>query len=588
MLTVARDLTQISGRRVRLLLAAVVAALVCVGAAAPAGATVTFSSLSLSTTTTQAGASPDVTVNATFASPDGDTPKDATISLPAGLLANPSAVAPCPAQQFQADTCPPSSQIGDGSITGTTLGQTVPMPVAVYLLTPPGAELALIGVVVNFFDSPVASVTAPVDLRASPDVGLDIPITGIPDQIQGVGVQVNALQMTLFGSVNAHAFTRNPTSCATATSLVTITSYGAPSTPVSASASLTPTGCASLAFHPQLTDTATVDSGDNGVTFAASIAQGAPEAATKSVTMTLPSGLAPRLSALSTACTATDLTSCPPIGSATVTTPLLGSPLQGKLVLLAHSGALPTIDAVLPPPFAIILRGTPTLGAGGLTVTFSGIPDVPITQLVVAFSGGPSSLLVAGPNLCSRPGALTGDFIAQSGETAHDSAPLVAGNCSSSGGGGGTGRGGSGGATAKRPTTRPPTARLSFSGLPGRSAQLTLTVAAARNEPDLKVVKIQFPSGLSLEHSKLTRGVIIKLDGHNRVKTVRLVKKTLTVSLGGAGRVAVIVLKNPALVLTRALAKKIRELKVLRVNLIVTVIDAKGRNTRLRVSAATR
>ena len=569
------------------MVAAAIAALVCAGAAAPAGATVTFSSLSLSTSTTQAGASPDVTVNATFASPDGDTPKDATIALPAGLLANPSAVAPCPAQQFQADTCPPSSQVGDGSITATTLGQTVQMPVSVYLLTPQGSALALIGVVVDFFDSPVAMVTAPVDLRTSPDVGLDIPITGIPDQIQGVGVQVDALQITLFGSVNAHAFTRNPTSCATATSSVTITSYGAPFTPVSASAPLAPTGCASLAYHPQLTDTATVDSGDNGVTLAASITQGPTEAATQSVTMTLPSGLAPRLSALNTACAAAELTSCPPIGSASVTTPLLDSPLQGKLVLVAHSGSLPTIDAVFPAPFAIILQGTPTLGAGGLTVRFYGIPDVPITQLVVAFSGGPRSLLLAGPNLCSHPGALAGDFIGQTGATAHDTASLIVGNCSSGEGGGGTGRGGSGSPTAKRPTSRPPTARLSVNGLPGRSAKLTLTVAAGRNEPDLNLVKIQFPSGLSLHHSQLTRGVIIKLDGHTRAKTVRLVKKTLTVSLGGVGRVAVIVFKNPALVITRALATKIREHKALRVNLIVTVIDANGRNTRLRVSAAT-
>lgn len=547
----------------------------------------TFSSLSLSTSSTQAGASPDVTVNATFASPDGDTPKDAMISLPAGLLANPSAATPCAAQQFQADTCPTASQVGDGSITGTTLGQTVQIPVAVYLLTPEGSALALIGVVVNFFDSPVASVTAPVDFRTSPDVGFDIPITGIPDQIQGVDVQVNGLQIRLFGSVDGHGFTRNPTSCATATSSVTITSYGAPSTPVSATGSLTPTGCAALAYHPQLTDTATLDSGDNGVTFAASITQGATEAATQSVTMTVPSGLAPRLSALNAACTATDLTTCPPIGSATVTTPLLGSPLQGKLVLVAHSGSLPTIDATLPPPFAIILRGTPTLGDGGLTVTFSGIPDVPITQLVVAFSGGAGSLLVAGPNLCSHPGALAGDFIAQTGATAHDTAPLVAGNCSSSGGGGGTGRGGSSSATAKRPTTRPPTARLSLSGLPGRSAKLTLTVAAGRNEPDLKLVKVQFPSGLSVQHSKLTRGVSIKLDGHTRAKAIRLAKRTLTVSLGGVGRVAVIALKNPALVLTRALATKIREHKALRINLRVTVTDAKGKNTRMRVSAAT-
>ena len=186
------------------------------------------------------------------------------------------------------------------------------------------------------------------------------------------------------------------------------------------------------------------------------------------------------------------------------------------------------------------------MGAGGLAVRFNGIPDVPITHLVVAFFGGPSALLVAGPNLCSHPGALVGDFVAQSGATAHDTAPLtVVGNCSSGGGGRGTGRGGSGGSTAKSPTAKRPTARLSFSGLSGRSARLTLMVAAGRNEPDLKLVKIRLPSGLSLHDPKLTRGVVVRLDGHARAKTVRLVKGTLTVSLGGDGRVAVITLTRP-------------------------------------------
>ena len=258
-------------------------------------------------------------------------------------------------------------------------------------------------------------------------------------------------------------------------------------------------------------------------------------------------------------------------------------------MLVTHSGSLPTIDAVFPAPFAIILQGTPTLGAGGLTVTFNRLPDVPIAQLVVAFSGGPNSLFVACLNVCAHPGALAADFVAQNGASAHHTAPLtVVGKCSSGGGGTGTSRSGSSGATAKRPTGRPPTARLTFSGLPGGSAQLTLTVAAGRNEPDLKLVKIEFPSGLSVQHSKVTRGVIIKLDGHIRAKTIRLAKRTLTVSLGGAGRVGVIALKHGALVLTRALATKIREHKTVRINLIVTVIDAKGRNTRLRVSAAAR
>ena len=49
---------------------------------------------------------------------------------------------------------------------------TVRLPVSIYLVAPQGAELARIGVIVRFFDFPAASMTAPVDLRTAPTVGL--------------------------------------------------------------------------------------------------------------------------------------------------------------------------------------------------------------------------------------------------------------------------------------------------------------------------------------------------------------------------------------------------------------------------------
>ena len=567
----------------RVLLATV---LVCVVAVAPARATV-IPSLSLSTSTTQAGADPDVTVTATFASRDGDTPKDATIALASGLIANAGAAPRCSAEQFQADACPPSSQIGAGSIVATVLGETLPLPLAVYVLTPQGSELGQIGVVVNFFDSPVDFLTVPVELRTSPDVGLEIPITGIPNQIQGAAVQVNALQITLFGSNSAGAFMRNPTSCTAATSSVTVSSYAAPSTFVSADASFIPTGCGSLRYHPQLAGTATVSAGDTGVAFAASIAQGPTEAATRTVTMRLPSGLVPRLSALAMACTSTDLTACPPVGSATVTTPLSGSPLRGNLILAGHLHSLPTIEAIFPPPFAVLTQATLSVDAGRLAATFNGIPDIPITDLVIAFPGGPSSLLVAGPDLCAHPGVVSGDFTAQNDAIGDDTRPLtVVGSCPSVGeglGGGGVGRGVGRGSTA-----RPPSTHLTLSGLSGRSPRLALSVLAGRNEPGLKVLKIRVPNGLSLHRVKPTSGVTVKLGGHAHIKTVRIANRMLTVSLRDNTRVAGIGLTKPALRVTRSLATRIRRHKLIHLTVLVTVIDTNGRETRLRVIATTR
>ena len=233
-------------------------------------------------------------------------------------------------------------------------------------------------------------------------------------------------------------------------------------------------------------------------------------------------------------------------------------------------------------------------------MTFSGFPDVPITRLAVAFSGGPGSLFVAAPDLCADPGELTGDFVAQSGATRHDTAPLaVVGRCGApgstggkggSGGGGGDGGGGggiTGRGSGRNSAATAPSARLSFSGRSGRSAKLAITVAVGRNEPDLKLVKISLPRGISLYRPKLTEGVLVKLDGHPHARTVHLVRRTLTVSLGDAARTAVVTLTHPALVVSGLLARNIREHAV-RVRVVVTIIDADRTTTTLHLTGATR
>jgi hypothetical protein len=447
------------------LLTTAAAALGCLAVVAPAAlADVNVSSFSISPSTTQAGGNPDVTLDAKFSSSTGDTVKDATVSLAPGLLADPSAPTRCSASDFQNQTCPSSSRIGDGKITGTApaFGTTVKLPIQVYLVAPQGTEIARIGVIADFFDTPAASLTAPVQLRTSPTVGIDIPLTGIPNQVSGTDVRIDELSLRLFGTVNGRAFTRNPTSCSPATTSLTIDSYDVAS-PVGADATFTPTGCNSLTYAPQLTARAAVDQGDDGVEFSATVTQSPGDAATSEVSMTLPAGLSPRLSALGGACSAADLSSCPSIGTATVTTPLLPGSLQGQLVLAAGpAGALPTIDAVFGPPLSLTLVGTPSLAANGLVATFSGLPDVPITSLGVDFAGGANSILTAGSDLCSQPQTLAGDFVAQSGAGAHVAASVtVDGTCptggpvTSGGSSGPTASSGAPGPTGSKGSSRP-------------------------------------------------------------------------------------------------------------------------------------
>ena len=246
--------------------------------AAPAQATLSVSSLSVTPSTTQAGGTtgqpgPDITIAAQFSTPNGDSPRDLTIALAPGLLANPTAVPLCPTASFNAGLCPASSQIGSGYITGTApgFGLTLSLPTDAYLIQPTGSEVARMGLIVYFFGFPVVTQSAPISIRTTPNVGIDIPLTSIPNQLDGIGVIVNALKLTIDGTVNGKTFTRNPTSCSAATTTLTVDSYGAPSTSTTQQSSFTPTGCGTLPYTPKLSGIAAQDTGDDGAAFAATI-----------------------------------------------------------------------------------------------------------------------------------------------------------------------------------------------------------------------------------------------------------------------------------------------------------------------------
>jgi hypothetical protein len=583
---------------------------------ATARAAVTISSFSLTPTTTQAGSDPGITIDAKLSTGDGDTPNALTVSLAPGLLADPNAATICSASDFQAQTCPSSSEIGDGTITGfaPSFGTSLALPVQMYLIQPAGSEVARIGVITDFFDQPAANVSAPVTIRTTPSVGIDIPMTGIPDQIQGVAIQIQEITLDLFATVNGTAFTRNPTSCAPATSTISLETYASPSTPVSASSSFTPTGCASLAYKPQLATAATVDSGDDGVAFAATVTQGPGEAATSSLAVTLPSGLGPRLSAVTSACTATDLTTCPAIGSATVTTPLLSAPVAGRLVLAARSGGgLPLIDAVFPSPLGLTLSGTPSLGGAGLTASFAGIPDVPLTSLAVNFAGGPDSLLTANSALCAGGQAVSGAFTAQSGATASvNSSVAVSGACPAGTPGGSGNPQGSGnpsgnpqgsgspqgsgnpqGTSTGQTTTPPPggtpkpgkpTATVKAGRLTGKSPSFTVVVGAGSGAAALGRVVVRLPGGVTLRRAAFPHGIAAKLD--RKALPARAVSPAggLTLTLGKGGRALTVTLGSPTLRLSAGLLSKLRHHKPVTLRFSVVVRDASGAVTTLRES----
>jgi hypothetical protein len=420
-------------------LAAVVIAMAASAfAAAPASANVTISSYTLQPSSLQAGGHPNLAINAAFSYSflSLDSIKDMTIGFAPGLLAAPANVPNCSQTQLSNNSCPSSSQVGTGTMTATTLGLvTLSLPATVYQMPPAnGNEFTHYGIAVNvaILGLNILSIDVQVGavLRTAPTVGANLVSTGLPDNVLGiVPIQVNALSLTINGTVGGKAYTRAPTVCTQVTSTLAVDSYNNPSTTVNASNSFTPTGCGSLGFSPSIAASLTPDSGDPGVALSTTINLGASDAALSGAVLTFPSAVSPNIvtigNATANGCSQTTLSSCQVVGTGTVTTPLITTPLAATVYLVGHPHALPSFAIVLGAPANLTLNASLALIAGGaFQASLTGIPDFPLSQFKLNITGGANGLLQASPTVgCAN--SVTAALSAQNNAHANVSAPLV-------------------------------------------------------------------------------------------------------------------------------------------------------------------
>lgn len=394
--------------------------------AAPASASATVPSFALTPSTTQAGTNPDINVAATFA---GGDPQSVTLALAAGLLANPTVPVACSPSQLQSNACPSGSQIGSGTVSATEGGLPVNAAASLYLVAPQAGELARVGMVVS---TPLGMAVAqgPVTLRTTPDVGANLTFSNLPNTIAGAPVTVTGINLTLDGTVDGNAFTRNPTSCRTATTDLQMTSYQGGT--ADAQSSFTPTGCASLPFAPQLSASAAVAGWDGSTALTSAIAQGAGQAALNQAQLTVPYRLVPRSDVKSRACGAADPSTCPSsstVGTATVTTPLASQPLAGRVVLVSSASGVPGFAIVLPSPYGLVLTGSNSFGWQGYTTTYTNLPDIPLSSMQVSLAGGSDSVLEGGYALCGVSPTISGSFTGQNGASSSTAAPIGVSGC---------------------------------------------------------------------------------------------------------------------------------------------------------------
>jgi hypothetical protein len=215
-------------------------------AASGSEAAVNVSSFSVTPSTTQAAGHPNLAFTVAFPEPTSGV-KDIALHLPAGLTANPNAFAFCSRSRLVRYVCPAKSRVGSFSVVAVAYGIELPFKADLYNMRPRSTERLRIGTPIP---RPGGAAELPITERPA-DKGLDVVVSGLPQQPPGMTVRVSAVKLSLKGTVRRkirkkwrrRAFLTNPTTCVPATSVLELTTHDAPPAVITKTSSYTPTGC---------------------------------------------------------------------------------------------------------------------------------------------------------------------------------------------------------------------------------------------------------------------------------------------------------------------------------------------------------
>jgi hypothetical protein len=406
-----------------------------------------FANLSAAPTNPQAGAHSDFQIKMDFT---GGQVKNLTIGLPPGEVGDPSATPKCSQAAFDAANCPADTAVGDVSATATILGIVGPVPVSgnLYNFNPLPGEPARFAIILHPLGIglvPAIKLQSAVQLRTS-DYGLTTIINDIPNTTLLPGdTTITSQTITLYGSGHglSKPFARNPTSCDQHTTTFAAVPYSGAN--ASGTANFTPTNCGALDFSPAFTaEIGGPGQTTNGVATTASTAilQDTDEAGLHDAVVTVPPDLNPNATIFFGAhCSQTDFlaSACPSntvVGLATAASPLLAQPLVGNVVLVNGAGAFPNLGLDLQGALHLLLQGATAINPN--TVTFNGLPDIPIARFQLTFTN-PPALLGTSRDLCVPPSPLFhADFTGYNGATTSVASSATVDGCGAGSGNVGT------------------------------------------------------------------------------------------------------------------------------------------------------
>jgi hypothetical protein len=406
-------------------------------------------SFSAGTTTNQAGAFTPLTL--TIAREDGEQHLTGlTVTTPPGLLGVLKSVVQCPEPQASEGACGPESLIGETTIssgvgpdpfvvkggrvylTGPYNGGPFGLSIVVPAIAGPfnlGNVLTRSSIRINPVTAQVTVVSDPLPLMVNSEEGLK---SGIPSDIRTVNV-----------TINRPGFEFNPTNCSPMSITGTLT--GAQGATVPVSSSFQAANCANLPFHPSFA--AATDgkaSKANGAAFIVKVAAKPGEANIAKTDLTIPALLPSRLTTIQKACLDSVFEANPAscdegsvIGTATVHSPDIKSPLTGPAYLVSHGGAaFPDVEFVLQGEgIELILDGHTDIKKGVTYSRFETLPDAPIETFETVLPTGPHSALTANVpeklnfNLCGQNIQMPTTIVAQNGAVINETTKVAVNGC---------------------------------------------------------------------------------------------------------------------------------------------------------------
>jgi uncharacterized membrane protein YgcG len=560
-----------------------------------------------------AGSLANLGMDLKFTNTGTDSAHNLTINLPPGLLANASINGGSCLKTTQ--TSGTACEVGSGTVTANPdliligLPASIPVPVTFYLVPPPRAgDLAGLTVIGNVLGlNQQLGATGDVRVRPTGDprgVGVTIDLS-LPNQLTLSGLTVPLVTISVAEIRSTFNNLRYPATCPAPPAPLTVSVDSYQDTTVhSLSAPLSVTGCSSLPFSPVFKVTATRDSADRQVKLATTITQSASEAPSRSVTLAFPtSTLAPNLASIQALCLNLASGTCQQVGAASATSPLYPATLTGKAYLTGNSSGL-SLTLVFPSPFPLTLTGAVNLLKNA--ATFTGLPDIPLTNLSVTLNGGAQGLFLS---TCATPkGTATAALTDQNGDksTTVPANFTVAGCPGTSSGGsgkggsgnggsgnGGSGNGGSGssspgagGASHNGSSAAGVTVghtRLSrgrFTALRTGRPALSFRVSVARGGAGLQALTLSLPAGLSfLANGHHPAGVTVR---GARVKSLSLSHGRLVITLVKAASTVTVTIARGGLGESRALRSEASKHRVRTLGLALVAQNMRGQRTTIR------